>query len=275
MFVLVAAGRAPGCSTLGGMKAVQRRYLYNVSLRRIERQSKVVTQNENGFVRTQTPMGAFWEPVNAAGSEVFSQLAEIDSKYAAGAPAPRKGDVVLDCGANVGAFTREALRRGARLVVAIEPVPENLECIRRNLHSDIAAGRVIVYPKGVWDHEDTLILNRSNRDSAEDSFVRTGDTTPGPSLPLTTIDKIADELRLDQIDFIKMDIEGSEPKALAGGQQVLRRFRPRLEVEVDGNAAQILDIARRAWPGYRSECLVCISDPPHKRLSPSMIDLQP
>lgn len=272
--VLILAGRAPDCTTAGAVKAVERRYLYNGSLSRITSQSKV-TAREKGYVLTETPMGPFWEPVNAAGSEVLAQLAEIDSKYAAGAPAPQKGDVVLDCGANIGTFTREAVRRGARLVVAIEPVPENLECIRRNLQAEIAAGRVIVYPKGVWDKDDVLAINTSDKDSAEDSFVRTEDAHPGPSLPLTTIDKIAAELHLDRIDFIKMDIEGSEPKALLGGRQTLRRFHPRLEVEVSGNAMEIRDIARRAWPGYRADCLVCVSDAAHKTLNATMIDLFP
>jgi FkbM family methyltransferase len=45
----------------------------------------------------------------------------------------RAGDVVLDCGAGIGLFARQALKRGARTVIAIEPVPENLECLRRNL----------------------------------------------------------------------------------------------------------------------------------------------
>jgi FkbM family methyltransferase len=271
---LIVAGRAPDCSAMSAMKAVERRYEYNAALKRIQSQSKV-TAREGGYILTQTPMGAFWEPANAAGSEVLAQLAEIESKYTAGSSAPRKGDVVLDCGANIGAFTREALRRGARLVVAIEPVPENLECIRRNLKAEIAAGRVIVYPKGVWDKDDVLVLNRSTKDSAEDSFVRSEDTQPGPTLALTTIDKLVAELRLDRVDFIKLDIEGAEPKALLGGQQVVSRFRPRLEVEVSGNALEIRDVVRRAWSGYQSECLVCVSDPTRKMLNPTMIDLNP
>ena len=35
----------------------------------------------------------------------------------------RAGDIVLDCGANIGVYTRVALNRGAKLVVAIEPAP--------------------------------------------------------------------------------------------------------------------------------------------------------
>ena len=70
--------------------------------------------------------------------------------------AVRPGDVVLDCGANVGVYTRHALEAGARLVVAIDPAPENIECLRRNFSEEIKAGRVVVYPKGVWDKDEVL-----------------------------------------------------------------------------------------------------------------------
>jgi hypothetical protein len=35
----------------------------------------------------------------------------------------KPGDVILDCGANVGVFTRTALNRPASLVVTVEPAP--------------------------------------------------------------------------------------------------------------------------------------------------------
>jgi FkbM family methyltransferase len=276
MFLLIAAGRARECSVGDAIKAVERRYLYHDAEQRVVRDSHVSERENGAYVLMETPEGRYWEPVNSHGSEVLAQIAEIESKYAAGAPAPvHKGDVVLDCGANVGVFTREAVKRGARLVVAIEPVPQNLECLRRNLRAEIASGRVMVYPKGVWDRDDVLTLNESNNSSAEDSFVRTENTHPGIALPLTTIDKLVAELKLDRVDFIKMDIEGSETKALLGAQQTLRRFKPRLEVEVSGNAKEIRDIARRAWPGYRYECLVCTLDPERKVLSPSLINVSP
>ena len=67
-------------------------------------------------------------------------------------------------------YTREALAEGAKLVVAIEPAPENLECLRRNLADEVAAGRVIIYGKGVWDKEDFLTIRVSPDNPAADSF---------------------------------------------------------------------------------------------------------
>jgi hypothetical protein len=44
--------------------------------------------------------------------------------------------------------------------------------------------------------------------------------------PLTTIDKLTAELKLERVDFIKMDIEGAEQRALMGAQQTLEKSPP-------------------------------------------------
>src|SRR5262249_42061285 len=84
----------------------------------------------------------------------------------------RTGDIVLDCGANVGVYTRRALDAGAKKVIAIEPAPENILCLRKTFAQEIAGGRVVVYPKGVWDKDDILPMNVDPANSARDSFVR-------------------------------------------------------------------------------------------------------
>ena len=272
--VSLYTGRAPGCSLVGTTLALRRNIKMVEAAQRLPGQSHTQVR-ENGLMQVETPVGAFWEPHNPKGSEVLSQLAEIEGKYSSFAKSPaHPGDVVLDCGANIGMFTREALARGARLVVAIEPVPVNLECLRRNMQRDIDAKRVIVVPKGVWYKEDVLILHESDSSSAEDSFVRSQDTHQGAALPLTTIDKIVEDLKLDRVDFIKMDIEGSEPNALRGAQKTLARFHPRLEVEVSGNEQEILGIVRQARP-YQLECLICLANAQKKAAVPTMINLEP
>ena len=80
------------------------------------------------------------------------------------------GDVVLDVGAYVGTWTRDALAKGAKLVVAIEPTPASVECLRRNLAAEIAAGKVIVYPNGIWDSVGALTFFGGG-DGVGNSFV--------------------------------------------------------------------------------------------------------
>ena len=141
------------------------------------------------------------------------------------------GDIVLDCGANIGVFTKKALARGAKKVISIEPAPKTLEALRKNFAPEISSGRVVVVPKGVWSSEGKMELAINDADQALNSLVMEG---PGVSdkisIPVTTIDTIVAGLGLDRVDFIKMDIEGSEKSALAGARETIRRFRPKLSI---------------------------------------------
>ena len=221
----------------------------------VQGRTKLVQQETGGYTRFETPAGSYWmvsSSRNALEWDLAEQSRRIYGKD--GNRGERRGDIVLDCGANVGVYTKTALASGAKLVVAIEPAPENVECLRRNLTQEIAAGKVIVYPKGVWDKDDTLVFHRDPNNSARDSlFKLDGDTIDTIQVSLTTIDKLVAELELDRIDFIKMDIEGAERNAVLGAKETLRKFKPRMAVCVyhrpDDPVAiprAVLDLA----PGY-------------------------
>jgi FkbM family methyltransferase len=266
---MLFAGRTPECSTREAFLGLHRSHLYGEKSERIVKASRII-EIVGKFRQIETPHGRFWEVVpQSGGSEVLAQLAEIESKYAYRDLPIRPGDVVLDCGANVGTFTRYALEQGARSVIAIEPGPDNLECLRRNINDS----RVIVYPKGVWDRDELLTLYESNVASAMDSFVISENSKPGPRIPLTTVDRIVSELKISRVDFIKMDIEGAESRALRGAQSTLSRFHPRLELESSESPALLIATAREGWKGYGSHCLVCINDGQKRTIKPSLIGL--
>ena len=221
------------------------------------RSSRVI-RKESGLSLVDTPRGPFWIP---SGSErtLYQDLAEQDwGIYGQGAEGVRRGDVVLDCGANIGLFTRMALRAGARLVVAIEPAPENIECLRRNLAPEIAKGLVIVYPKGVWHEDGLLTLNVNAQNSAADSFVmKWAVGREGPKMPVTTIDHLVAELKLPHVDIVKMDIEGSERNALMGARATLIRDKSRMAIcvyHLPDDYEVITRLVADAAPGYLPRC---------------------
>ncbi len=117
-------------------------------------------------------------------------------------------------------------------MVAIEPAPEHVDSLRRNFRREIESGLVIVVEKGVWDRDGTLAFVKDSANSAADAFVPPDKTPPAGAvqLPVTTIDAIVKSLGLSRVDFIKMDIEGSERYALKGAATTLRSFKPRLAI---------------------------------------------
>lgn len=261
LLTLVAAGRSPACPLARALQADEELQRHIALKDKILAASKRIETDPQGYHLWDTPHGRYWIP---AGSDYVLpfNLAEQERKiYGTGPQAVRQGDVVLDCGANVGVFTRVALQAGARRVVAIEPAPENVECLRRNFRAEIDAGRVILYPKGVWDKDDVLTLNVDPHNSAADSFVLHHEGAVGvQQIPLTTIDKLVAELKLDRVDFIKMDIEGAEPNALTGGLGTIKRFKPRLSISAyhqPDHPVLIPKIILGARPDYRMECGPC------------------
>ena len=227
---------------------------------RLERSARIV-RTDGEFVLWQIDGQQYWMP---AGSRILSGMLaeEKTALYDSAGQGVRAGDVVLDCGANIGLYTQDALKSGAARVVAIEPALDNVECLRRNTAAEVAAGRVVVYPKGVWDKDDVLQLNVQPSNSASYSVaLRYQGAQPGPQVQLTTIDELVRELGLDRVDYIKMDIEGAEREALAGAAETIRRFKPRITISMEhryDDPTVIPKIVHSLWSGYHVSPGRCI-----------------
>jgi FkbM family methyltransferase len=211
-------------------------------------------RRDGTLVLWQTPLGEMWAPRNTfLDINVREQVLDYYGPLGC-------GDVVLDCGANIGLFTRKALDAGARRVIAIEPSPEIVECLRRNHAREIASGRVTVVTEGVWDSEGKVTFQIDDENRGADRF-NTGKTEGRTlQLPVTTIDALVARLGLERVDFIKMDIEGAEARALRGARSTLGRFRPRMALAAYHKKDDGVTLPREAQagnPGYSYECGLC------------------
>ena len=261
-FLLVMAGRGAGCPLAKAVWTRSSMDEESARLRRIAGGSRIVGEDAGaGIDLWETPKGRFWLPKHQQ-DLLSSLLAEQEENiYGSGAQAVQAGDIVLDCGAHIGVFTRVAIQAGAKLVVAIEPSPKNLECLRRNMAPEIAAGRVIVVPEGVWDKEGTLPFHMDPANSAGNSLLSGAKPRPVTiEVALTTIDKLAPRLKLERVDFIKMDIEGAETNALRGAKNTIATYRPRMAIctyHTLSDAKQVPIVARSARPDYHTQCGPC------------------
>ena len=223
-----------------------------------------MVRREAGLALWSTPDGEFWIPDGSEQILALLLAQEERNIYGIGEWGVQRGDVVLDVGAYIGTWTRQALARGAKLVVAIEPTPMSVECLKRNLSAELAAGKVIIYPKGIWDYEGTLTLFTNSKSGVGNSFVEQNEVTEKvDGIPVTTIDKLAAELGLTRIDFIKADVKGATERLLRGASGVIQRDRPRIAVsteEVADDTLGIAKLAQKIQPAYQIKCGPCLTD---------------
>jgi len=257
LFAVWLVGRNAGCSLANTLQSHETLLRFTEASAEMATLSHVIQIEPSGFELVDTPRGQYWnsrhEPL--IGFLLAEQETEIYGDLTHGV---RPGDIVLDCGGDIGVFTRTALFRGARLVVAIEPAPSSVEALQKTFAREISDGRVIVYSKGVWDQVTTMDLEVSNGGTMSGSSLVIHDALrPGKiKVPLTTIDLLVEELHLPRVDFIKMDIEGAEKWALRGAAQTIKRFRPRMALSTEhlpDDASAIPQTVKAVWPGYDFE----------------------
>lgn len=265
---LVVSGNSPVCSFSKAV-AAESHGKQLMAMKDSILAGSVKLASDGPYDQWRTPRGTYWIPAGSRWVLPFNLAEQAMHIYGTGEQGIHAGDIVLDCGANVGVFTREALDAGAAKVVAIEPAPENVEVLNRNFKDEVAAGRVIVYAKGVWDKDDILTLKVDPQNSAADTFVIDRKEATGTvQVPLTTIDKLAAELALPRVDYIKMDIEGAEPNALRGGRQTIEKWKPRLSISAyhaPDHPQVIPQIIRETRPDYKMECGPCTEASGHIR----------
>ena len=262
VLMLSFIGRSPVCTWDEAFRGAKRWQTFRND-DRAWKDCRLLESDPGGYHRWQTPHGTYWISENS--DDVLPILIAQQENGIYGfntETSVRPGDIVLDCGAHVGVFVRTALLQGAKLVVAIEPAPDNLECLRRNFAKEIDAGQVIVVPKGVWDKDDLLTLYVYPKNSAADSFVIKNQkpSSTATKVPLITIDHLVSELKLAKVDFIKMDIKGATERALQGADTTLRQFKPKLAISVEedeDDPKKIISSVDSHHLGYRTHCGMC------------------
>jgi FkbM family methyltransferase len=147
------------------------------------------------------------------------------------------GAVFLDVGAHIGYDSVKASRKvgDQGRVVAFEPNPNTLTMLRSNIAAS-GVHNVIVQPIACADTEQMLTLFDStpggNSGSSSLSRENAGTLTRSYTVRARPIDSVVSELGLTRVDVLKADVEGAELLVLRGAAGTLRRFHPKLILEV-------------------------------------------
>jgi FkbM family methyltransferase len=131
----------------------------------------------------------------------------------------RRGMNVVDLGANIGYFTLIAAKLVGPegKVFAFEPEPKNFSVLQRNVSMN-GYENVILVQEAVSDKKGVAQLHLRS-DSWAHSLSSSNGDIGSISVPVTSLDQFFSEDAA--IDFIKMDIEGAEGKAIQGMERIL------------------------------------------------------
>ena len=137
----------------------------------------------------------------------------------------------IDLGANIGTTAVPAAFAGA-LCHAVEPEPANLALLRRNIERNGVAGRVAVHEAAAW-HEAAELEFEIAPVNLGDHRVRTAAPDGGSAygeaarttvtVPARPVDTLIDADSLAGPVLVKVDVQGAEGQALAGGEALFGR----------------------------------------------------
>ncbi len=143
----------------------------------------------------------------------------------------KPGMTVVDVGSNIGyyALLESRLVEAGGRVIAIEPVPQNVEQLRRNVCTN-GRTNIEVHHLAIADCNGTLPMYLSARSNWHSLL-------PTPSsktcmVTVSTLDSFLSHASLDSVDLIRMDVEGYEIKIIKGMRGILEQFDPQLLIEI-------------------------------------------
>ncbi len=148
-------------------------------------------------------------------------------------------DIVVDIGANIGVFSLFAAFRTQNTIYAFEPYHGNIEFLNRNIFTN-GLYNIITYGVAVCDKigSTKLFLSESSGGHLLFDHNIKGKLEKYVEVPTTTLQHIMDDNNLKQIDFLKLDCEGSESMVLISTPiAYLRRVR-KISMEFHDNVSQ-------------------------------------
>jgi FkbM family methyltransferase len=129
---------------------------------------------------------------------------------------------ILEAGANIGYYTLLEAKRTSGTIFAMEPDPRNIPLLEDNVKLNNFSDRVKVWPLAASDESGTKDFFLGKRTNVSSFVDKKDDAT---STPVECI-KLDDFPHRQEVDFIRMDVEGYECKVLDGMKAMIETNRP-------------------------------------------------
>ena len=152
--------------------------------------------------------------------------------------------IIFDVGANIGHHSLFYSTLSG-VVHAFEPFPPVADKLRDRIEQN-AITNVKLHRKGLGSRDDNLPFTPPEGCNSGTGSFLTKDSPADTSiinLQVRPGDDVVAELNIEELHFIKIDVEGFECEVLKGLHNTLRRFRPKVFFEWSQNNTQLCDVA--------------------------------
>jgi FkbM family methyltransferase len=148
---------------------------------------------------------------------------------------PKEGETVIDIGAHIGRYTITSSKQVGNTgkVVAIEADPDNFELLKRNIALNNLTN-VLPLNYAVFSTRTRMKLYEQSTSAKYNSLMlaRAAKTKNYVEVEADTLDSILKLNRVNQVNWIKIDVEGAEFEVLKGSTRTLSSENVSLFIEI-------------------------------------------
>ncbi len=168
----------------------------------------------------------------------------------------KEDSVVIDAGANIGAFSVFAAHLAPKgRIYCFEPTPETFAILQKNTRE---YPHITLFPMALGETKKNIDLIINEGAQAANTLADSGmlDSHSAKhfgrrvSVRVTTIDALG----LERVDFIKMDAEGYEKQIIEGARHTIKTCSPLMSLSAyhrPGDKKDIPALVRSIDPGYK------------------------
>lgn len=144
----------------------------------------------------------------------------------------RPGMTVIDVGANFGYYTINMSKWVGETGIVYAFEPSKFFRDRLAAHAKLnSCDNCTIIDFGLSDHNTSTELYKLGDSACLNWYDERSEPDSVEKVCLRRLDDVVEEFGILSVDFIKVDIDGHEPKFLSGAYETIKKFKPILQME--------------------------------------------
>lgn len=147
----------------------------------------------------------------------------------------REGMTVIDAGAAVGEFSLYASRKvgTSGKVLMLEPDPDNIRRARELFdYNGGQPANLQIIPAALWKEKGSISFGSGmgSCSTVVETAVSVPDSATVINVPAESLATLASDFKLQRVDLVKIDIEGSEVPVMESSEAFVRQYAPKFSI---------------------------------------------